>query len=151
MKRRSFVALLCVAGAGCLDAPTAAERDPDDGGTPAGGTSTPRDASTDGTAAGSDDRMAVVVDNGRDSVVTVEVAIRRGDETVRETRLSVPVDERRSVAAGIERVGDYDLVARVVDGPTETFPFDVGEYELRSGSNIVVAVGADALRIRIEE
>lgn len=150
MNRRALLTGVALALAGCTTP------DADDGDTPQQ-TDTPTDEPTDTATDGGDvtpnpeDPMLIRVDNSTDRERTVTLTLTRGDETVLTETVTLAPGGRTTVDPDITEQGDYELRAETADGATGRMPFDVGGYELRSGSNLDVDVGDETLRILIEE
>lgn len=140
MDRRDYLtalhtALLAFAG-GCLTAPDSATTTTTD---PATATTTP-----------SPERIALVVNNGRDTPLDVTLTVTRDGDSVYRERVAVDAGERRSVDPGIDAPGAYELTVTLADGTERVRPFDIEDYDLRMGSNLVVEVG-DRIRVLVEE
>jgi len=151
VNRRALLTGVALALAGC-NTPDA----DGDGDTPQQ-TDAPTDEPTATATDGGDvtphpeDPMLIRVSNGTDRERTVTLTLTRGDDTVLEETVTLAPGGRTTVDPDITEQGDYELRAETADGATGRMPFDVGGYELRSGSNLIVSVGDETLRILIEE
>ncbi|QGX94542.1 hypothetical protein EI982_06945 [Haloplanus rallus] len=147
MDRRAFLAALHVAllPAGCLTAP-------DGGGdastTPDGSTATPEGDRTSSTP--DSDRIAIVVTNGRDATLDVTLTVTSDGDRVYRGTVAVGAGARRTVDPGIDRTGAYELTVALPDGSESVRPFDVEEYDRRTGANLIVEIG-ERIRILMEE
>lgn len=150
MNRRALLTGVAFVFAGC------AAPDADDGDTPQQ-TDTPTDGPTDTAADGGDvtpdpeDPMLIRISNGSDRERTITLTLTRGDETVLAETETLAPDGQATVDPNITEQGDYELRAETADGRTSRMPFDVGGYELRTGSNLVVGFRGEELMILIEE
>jgi hypothetical protein len=144
MRRRALLAVLATATAGCpttTDATTTTS--------PAETTPAPADTTT---ALNPPRRpIEVRISNARADAVTVSLSLARGEQVVRSRTVTVDADASHTVPTGIDRRGDYELTV-TVDGDRRTVaPFDVGAYELRQGSDLLVSLTDDDVRVLIEE
>ena len=97
-----------------------------------------------------DDPILLVLANG-DASATVSVTVTRGDETVFEQTVSLAADERRELDPGIDAVGDYELAVAVEGGPERSSPLTIEAYDVQQGSNAIVELGGEEIRILLEE
>jgi hypothetical protein len=148
--RRTVLALgvagLSVTTAGCVIAPRASDRET---ATPSNETSTPSTTPL-ATSTPRLDPIQIVVSNDRDAAVDVTLTVTSEGTTVFEDTVTVAPDDRRSVDPGIDATGAYELTVALADGTERARPFGVEVYDLRMGSNLVVAVG-ERVRVVMEE
>ena len=95
--------------------------------------------------------MLIRVTNATDSESTVTLTLTRGGTVVFDDRVTVASGARTTVDPGIDQRGDYTLTVETAGGATGRLPFDVGEYERRLGSDLIVEIGAETVRVLIEE
>jgi hypothetical protein len=130
-----------VALAGCGAPPT------DGDGTP---TSEPPDETTATVTPPPDDPILLVLANGDEST-TVTVTVTRDDGAVFERTVSLAADERRELDPGTDSVGDYALAVSVEGGPERSAQLAIEPYDVRQGSNAIVELGGEEIRILLEE
>jgi len=147
MDRRAYLAALHAAllPAGCLTAP--------DGGGDASVTADGSTATPDGqraTTAPDADHLAIVVNNGRDATLDVTLTVTSDGDRVYRGTVAVDAGARRTVGPGIDRTGAYELTVALPDGTESVRPFDVEEYDRRTGANLIVEIG-ERIRVLMEE
>lgn len=167
MERRRFLAVAAVlsSGAGCLDVA---------GGGPADRTTVDTERTTvdtdrtaradtlDGTETDADTETGTERTAGRDDIsiaisttspngTPVQLAVSSEEGAIVEERVAVSPDGARVVDTGIDEKGGYELTITPDDGRTRTYSFHVGDYDLRMGSNVVVSIDDDVVRIVQEE
>jgi hypothetical protein len=145
VNRRTVIAVgamaLSVTSAGCATAPRGST------GTASNATET---VTSGATATPCPDPILIVVSNGRDVAVDVTLTVTSADTTAFEDTVTVAPGARRSVDPGIDSTGAYELTVALADGTERVRPFSVEEYDLRMGSDLVVAVG-ERVRVVMEE
>lgn len=72
-------------------------------------------------------------------------------EVVFEKEFEVAAGERQSVDSEIAETGQYELTVTTETGHEASFPFSIDEYALRAGSNLIVEMSEDDIRILLEE
>lgn len=97
------------------------------------------------------DDVDVWVHNDVDSARRVHLTLSAGSESMLNTTVALGPGEASVLGSGIGERGRYVLGVTVDRGPSESYPFTVGEYELRQGSDLVVRVGDHDVWIAIEE
>lgn len=117
---------------------------------PSGGTTTPSETSTQVTP-DPDDPIQIVVSNDGERSRTVTLTVTSAGGTVREATVEVDPDTVRTVDTGITTTGDYELHVVTADGVEESVPFDIEDYDIRMGSNLMVSVADDGIMVAIEE
>lgn len=150
---------LCTLVAGCLGeegTPDPEGNGGDDGG--GTGTETGDESETDVSpgsgasgASGSSGDVEIVVRTAASDEVTVQLTVYADKTVFFEATIEVPPDGGHSVDPGIHETGRYELEVAVDDGPDESYPFGVEEYDLRMESDLIVAIGDDDVRVMIEE
>ncbi|KAA9395947.1 hypothetical protein Har1130_15190 [Haloarcula sp. CBA1130] len=125
MKRRSLLSFLplLIPFAGC-----AAETDPDVA-----------------------EDIFVVLDNETSEQATVAVSVVTGDSVVFEGETAVTPSGRKNVYPGISETGDYTLTISLGDGREQEYPFNIEEYDLQMGSNIIVTINEAEIEFSIQE
>ncbi|AHB67855.1 MULTISPECIES: hypothetical protein [Haloarcula] len=125
MKRRSLLSLsvLLIPFAGC-----SAETDPDVA-----------------------EDIFVVLYNESSEQATVAVSVVTGDSSVFECETAVNPSNRKNVYSGITETGDYTLTISLGDGREQEYPFNIEEYDLRMGSNIIVSIKETEIEFSIQE
>lgn len=157
MNRRRYLAvvgvLILARGAGCLDAVGDRNRG-GDGGETGAGAGTETDASHGSTPSETPDSardVRIVVRNSTADGATVRLAVSRDGATFFEDEVGVPQTGGRTVDPGIDETGSYELEVAVEGGTDGSYPFSVEEYDLRMGSNLIVDIGEDDVRMTLEE
>ena len=89
--------------------------------------------------------------NETDEEQTARYSIIRGSTSISEGDVHVPASGFASTELDIKRRGAYELTLSVKNIDAGTFPFDIGEYELRTGSNLVVWIYEEEIEMGIEE
>lgn len=151
MNRRRFLAAVGVAlpASGCLDRmrpPGADQTEPDDRHTERDdqdGTATPRDET--------ESEIAIVIRNATSTDQPATVTLTNDGATVLEREVTAVPNGESALETGIDQQGQYELTVAVENGPRETFPFSVDEYDLRAGSNLIVTIDEERVEIVIEE
>jgi len=124
------------------------------GGTP-DGTDSPNASPSSGTGDtdGFDavEDVAVVLGNHTGTAVTVRLAVSTAERALLDADYEVGLDGRRAVDPGITATGEYGVSIAVRDGPETTATFDVEDYDLRAGSNLVAEIEADRIQVLVQE
>ena len=156
--RRSFLgsggASVFAVLAGCIGettSPEAPTESPVD--TPRSATPTEPEPNNSNTTVTSNptDPIEVEYVNETDAEQLVQYSITRDSTTVSEGELTVPSGDVSSVHSDIKRMGEYELHVSVETLDEVTYPFDIEEYDLRMGSNLVVWMYEDKIETGIEE
>ncbi|MFC7020029.1 MULTISPECIES: hypothetical protein [Haloarcula] len=98
-----------------------------------------------------DDPIAVDLRNTTERELIVEVTITRAEETVFEQATTVAAGGTQQLDTGISQTGSYEVTVAIEGGPSETDPFPVGPYDIRMGSNAIVELSMDGIRMYFEE
>jgi hypothetical protein len=144
MYRRRFLAAVGVAlpVSGCLDRmrpPDADQPEPDDDDP----TATPRDET--------ESEITIVLRNATSTEQPATVTLASDETTVFERDVTAVPNGESALETGIDQQGQYELTVAVENGPRETFPFSVDEYDLRAGSNLIVTIDEESVEILMEE
>jgi hypothetical protein len=144
MNRRRFLAAIGLAlpVSGCLE-----RIRPPDANQPAPEDDDPTATSGDETEA----EIAIVLRSATSTEQPATVTLASEGTTVLEREVTVAPNGETALETGIQQQGQYELTVAVENGPRETFPFSVDEYDLRAGSNLVVTIGQESVEIVIEE
>lgn len=140
MQRRQalLVIALTAVGAGCVsDTEDTAETTPTATATPAE-TDAPED-------------IYVVLDNKTLRALSVTLDIDHDGEQFFAEETTVPADDRSSVLPGISQTGKYACTLSIGENRTESFEWTVEEYDLQMGSNVIVRLSEDDVRVVVEE
>ena len=99
------------------------------------------------------ERIMIEVHNEGAAETTVELRLVGADRTLLDRQVSVPADGRAAIDTGIDETGEYELAAFVVGGPdlAAEFTVPVDEYDLREGSNVILAVDGERIGMRMAE
>lgn len=92
----------------------------------------------------------VVIHNEISQSITASVELTSGDSTLLEDRATIRPSEFTGFETGIDETGDYTLEI-AVDDRVEEVTVDIEEFDLDSGSNIIVRVYEDEIRILTED
>jgi hypothetical protein len=93
----------------------------------------------------------VVLDNEIPEQATVAVSVVTGDSVVFESETAVTPSGRKNVYLGISETGDYTLTISLGDGREQEYPFNIEEYDLQMGSNIIVSITETEIEFSIQE
>ena len=93
----------------------------------------------------------VVLYNKSPEQATVAVSIVTDDSVVFEDETTVDPSNRKDVYPGISEVGDYTLTISLDDGRERDYPFNIEDYDLRMGSNIIVEISESEIQFFIQE
>ncbi|WP_251342681.1 hypothetical protein [Haloplanus halophilus] len=151
MDRRELLALtpaLLVTAAGCsIDSESAPSTSSPASTTPDGTSST--DTPTPSGSPARSDPIAIVVSNGRESAVDAALLVTHEADRIFDRTVVVEPGARRSVDPGIDGTGAYELTVSLADDE-RVRPFDVEDYDLRMGSDLIVEIG-ERIRVLMEE
>lgn len=89
--------------------------------------------------------------NETDEEQTVQYSITRDSTTVSEGEVQVPARDFSSVQSDIKMMGEYELNVTVNTIDEVIYPFDIEEYDLRMGSNLVVWVYVEKIEVGMEQ
>lgn len=89
--------------------------------------------------------------NETDEEQTVQYSITRDSTTVSEGEVQVPARGFSSVQLDIKRMGEYELNVTVNNIDEVIYPFDIEEYDLRMGSNLVVWIYEEKIEVGMEQ
>lgn len=92
----------------------------------------------------------VVIHNQLSQAITASVELSTEQTVLVDDEATIEPNGFTSVDTGIDETGRYDLEV-VVDGREKGFSFDVDEYDLGMGSNIIFWVDKDDIRYGIED
>jgi hypothetical protein len=142
MNRRALLgSALAVAVAGCYT-PTEGEGDT----ATETFTATP---SPDGTDVSQD--ICVVLLNLGSGALRVGVDVQRAGGQFFSETVSVPSEAREPVFPGITEPGAYRFRLSLGPDRTESFEWEIGSYDLRMGSNAIVTIDTDDVRVKKEQ
>lgn len=165
MKRRVVLAgaglALSTLGSGCQSEPgttdtgettTAAESENGTGTATADGETSTSHSGTD-TTAGADtaEKIMIVLRNRTPTEQLVHVTLSTEDDTLIDAEFTIASDARHAIDSGITEIGQYDVAITVEEGPATSITFDVSEYDLGMGSNLIAEIFEDEIRILIEQ
>lgn len=114
------------------------------------------DGTTTGTPTESPDpnpaaqAIHVVIHNEISQSITVSVELTSGGTALLEDRATIRPSESTGFDSGIDETGDYTLEVAVDDRVAES-AVDVDEFDLDSGSNIVVRIYEDDIQYLTED
>jgi hypothetical protein len=111
------------------------------------GTETPTD-STDASPEGQP--IHVVIHNHLSQAITVTVNLSTEQTVLVDTEATIEPDGSTSLDTGIDETGQFDLKV-VSDNRKKEISFEVEEYDLEMGSNIIFWIEEDEIRYGIEE
>jgi len=97
------------------------------------------------------DDIFIVVNNYRSEQVSVQITVRDDDQLIFEEEMTVSTDDSKEVYSEITDMGTYTLHASTTDQQESEFPFNIGEFDIDKGSNLIVDIGPNDLSIAIEE
>jgi hypothetical protein len=125
--------------AGCLDA--------------FGGSHTATDTRTTISTATPDpvEDVMIRVDNETSQVETPHVVIRENGNSILDQKKSVDPHELVYFYPGIEQTGTYELAVTVDEDRAISYPFEIVEFDLDMGSNIIVIINSDSLDVLMQQ
>jgi len=98
-----------------------------------------------------DDPILFVLSNETGSERTVTLRLTRNDQTFVDETVALDAGDSREYDSGVRSPGQYELLARVEDGPERTMTLDIEAFDVTNGSNHFVSVAADEVRVYWEE
>lgn len=104
---------------------------------------------TDGADLAED--IMIVLRNRTPTEQIVHVALSTEDDTLIDADFTVAPDDPRPIDTGITETGQYDVSITVEDGPATSTSFDVEDYDLGMGSNLIAAIDEEEIILMIEE
>nr|WP_233340595.1 hypothetical protein [Haloprofundus sp. MHR1] len=146
MHRRALLATLASVGAGCLSSAPKESTETETQTAPKSPTQTEKTA----TAAMSDP-IELDVHNETEEPKLCQYSIRQGSDTILDGEIEVPASDFTPVDTGIEETGEYELNVAVDDIGQNSYPFSVGNYDLRMGSNLVIWIYENQIQMGMEE
>lgn len=87
------------------------------------------------------DPVMIRLANDRDTSVTVSAIVTSGSRTLLEVERELMGNSAVEVETGITSVGEYEARIELADGDTATATFSWNDYDIRTGSNIIVWIG----------
>jgi hypothetical protein len=114
-------------------------------------TSSPEPTQTAVVTPDPDDPIAVELRNTTERELTIEVTITRAGETVFGQTTTVTAGGMQELDTGISQPGSYEVTVAIEGGPSVTDPFPVDSYDVRMGSNAIVELSMDGIRMYFEE
>jgi hypothetical protein len=107
--------------------------------------------STDASPTVTPDPILIVLSNGQQAALSVTVTVTRDGGAIFKEAVSLDADARRELDPGIATTGEYELTVAVTDGPERTVPLTVESDDVRVGSNAIVEIDAETIRVLVEE
>lgn len=89
--------------------------------------------------------------NGSSTDVVVQFSITSEETVISEGEAMVSQGKYQYVETEIDTTGQYELSIEGEGGFESSYRFQIDEYALRMGSNLIVAVDDDGTEIMIEE
>ncbi|WP_136717183.1 hypothetical protein [Halorientalis salina] len=145
MNRRALLTAGVLLFAGCTNRPDGDETAE----TPDTTTTAPPSASDRTTDVAED--ILIRVTNNTSGTRTVHLTVNRDGETHVEKSVTLDADASSYVDPEITETGDYELAIETDAGRTHRRPFDVEDYDLGMGSNLIVVADTDSIRVLMEE
>ena len=102
-------------------------------------------------SAASPEDILILLDNGTSAEITVHVTITEQGSILTEKELQVSSGGFAQVNSKIEDLGNYELAVDVDGREKQTYSFDIGEYNLRTGSNVWVWIAENQISFGIED
>jgi hypothetical protein len=163
MRRRALLAILGSVSAGCLSSPRG--NGPETTTHTATNSSTSTEQTNSATSAtqssetttkeavtpNPSDPIQLDCYNETDEEQSCTYSIVRNENTISDGKLEIPARDFASIDTAIEHVGEYELNISVDDIGEEAYRFNVEDYDLRMGSNLVVWIYQDGIQIGMEE
>jgi len=93
----------------------------------------------------------IVLSNTASTEKRGHLTLSMSSETIFETEFEVNSGERQSLNSGITEIGQYELTVATESASEASLRFSVGAYDLKAGTNLIVEISADDIRILLEE
>ena len=147
--RNGVAAATLAVGGGCTTRrdrrPTAAETDSP---TPTTTAESTRPETETRTAA---ERITLAFSNDSSAAAVVHFSITSEGATISEGTVRVSAGEYESVDTEIRNTGAYELTVALDGGAQSAYAFDIGEYDVRMGSNLILTVYDGRTALMMEE
>jgi hypothetical protein len=95
--------------------------------------------------------VMIRVDNETSQVETPHVVIRENGNSILDQKKSVDPHELVYFYPGIEQTGTYELAVTVDEDRAISYPFEIVEFDLDMGSNIIVIINSDSLDVLMQQ
>ena len=163
MRRRALLAILGSVSAGCLsstqgDSPETTTHTATNSATSTEQTNSstsatpPSDTPTEGTVTPNpSDPIQLDCYNETHEEQICQYSIIQNQDTISDGEIEIPARDFASIDSGIENAGEYKLNISVGNIGEEAYPFSIGDYALRMGSNLVVWIYENEIQIGMEE
>lgn len=92
----------------------------------------------------------IVLENNTSGDVVVDLEISREDIILTD-EVTIRSDGRSEVCSKITETGEYRIDISVDNGIEESYTWNVEKYDLRMGSNVIISINDNDVRIMVEE
>lgn len=92
----------------------------------------------------------IVLENNTSGDVVVNLDISREDVILTD-KVTIRSGGRSEVSSKIAETGQYRIEISVDNGIEESYSWNVEDYDLRMGSNMIISINENDVRIMIEE
>jgi hypothetical protein len=92
----------------------------------------------------------IVLENNTSEDVVVNLQISREDVILTD-KVTIRSDGRSEVNSKITETGRYRIEISVDNGIEEAYSWNVEDYDLRTGSNMIISINENDVRIMVEE
>ena len=89
--------------------------------------------------------------NDSSAAAVVRFSITSEGATISEGTVRVPAGEYESVDTEIRNTGEYELTVALDGGTRSSYAVDIGEYDVRMGSNLILTVYDERTELMMEE
>lgn len=95
--------------------------------------------------------IVIVLRNFDTTEKTVSLALSTPEETLLRGDFEVDPDAELPVNAQITEPGQYELTITVHEGPTTSTSFNIDDYDLQAGSNLIIEIDDGSLSVMLQE
>lgn len=95
--------------------------------------------------------IQVMVNNATSTELGCELTISATTETIFEEEFKIDSGGSRSIDTEITNTGQYEVLVTTNSGSEASSPFHIDEYDLSAGSNLIVEIDEETIRILMQE
>jgi len=98
----------------------------------------------------SEENIQIIFNNSTSGDVVVNLEISR-ESVILSDQVTVRSDSRTEIKSKITETGQYQIEISVDNGIEESYSWNVGDYDLRMGSNVIISITQNGLTMLVEE